>query len=106
MSDQPFGHMVFFTLRDSSSEAQASLIAACQKYLSDHPGTLHFSAGSLADTNREVIDKDFHVALHLVFANRAAHDAYQEAERHHQFIAENESNWSRVRVFDSNINAT
>ena len=102
-TDPPFGHMVFFTLRDASPVAQAHLVSACEAFLADHPGTLHFSAGVLADTSRDVIDRDFHVALHVVFANRAAHDAYQVAERHHQFIAENQSNWAKVRVFDSYV---
>jgi hypothetical protein len=99
--DRLFGHMVFFTLKDSSPEAQARLVQDCQHYLSDHPGTLHFSSGTLADTMRPVNDRTFHVALHLVFANRAAHDAYQDAERHLEFVRQNKDNWVQVRVFDS-----
>ena len=34
---------------------------------------------------------------------RAAHDAYQTAPAHLQFIAENKENWRTVRVFDSNL---
>jgi hypothetical protein len=98
---RPFGHMVFFTLHDATPAAQQRLVEACRTYLSDHPGTLHFSAGTLADTARPVNDRNFHVALHLVFANRAAHDAYQDAERHEVFIRENRDNWAQVRVFDS-----
>ncbi len=101
--DCPFGHMVFFSLLDSGPAAQQHLVEACHKYLSDHPGTLHFSAGTLADTHRPVNVRDFHVALHLVFKNRAAHDAYQVAERHQQFIDENKDNWASVRVFDSDL---
>ena len=97
----PFGHMVFFTLRDASNEAQQQLVKACREYLSDHDGTRHFSAGTLADMERDVNDRDFHVALHLVFDSPAAHDAYQANARHHEFIERNKSNWSRVRVFDS-----
>lgn len=93
--------MVYFTLRDSSSDACRTLVAGCKKYLTDHPGTLFFAAGVLADTTRDVNDRDFHVALNLVFEDRAAHDAYQVAERHDQFIAEHKSNWQQVRVFDS-----
>jgi hypothetical protein len=100
-ADRPFGHMVFFTLRDASPAAQRELVAACREFLADHPGTLHFSAGTLADTTREVNDREFHVALHLVFANRAAHDAYQAAERHDEFIRRHRDNWAKVRVFDS-----
>jgi hypothetical protein len=102
-SERRFGHMVFFTLNDAAPTEQQRLIDACREYLSDHPGTLHFSAGTVADTAREVNDRDFHVGLHLVFANRAAHDAYQNAERHHEFIRQHKHNWAQVRVFDSDL---
>lgn len=96
-----FGHMVFFKLTDDSPAACDTMVAACQKYLSTHPGTAYFSVGKLADTDRDVNDRDFDIALHLVFESREAHDAYQVAELHDQFIAENKDNWSNVRVFDS-----
>lgn len=102
-STKQFAHMVYFTLKDDSSAAQQELVAACEKYLSDHPGTVYFSAGTLADNHRPVNDRDFHVSLHLVFESREAHDAYQAAPRHQEFIDGNQGNWSRVRVFDSEI---
>jgi len=98
-----FGHMVFFTLKDSSDEKQQGLIDAAKKYLSDHPGTIHFSVGRLADKNRDVNDRDFHVALHVVFDSVQAQDAYQVDERHSAFIEEQKENWSQVRVFDSDL---
>jgi hypothetical protein len=95
-------HMVYFTLKDKSAAEKDKLVAACKKYLSKHPGTVYFSAGTLAeDLKRPVNDRDFDVALHLVFKNRAAHDQYQTAKRHEQFIEENKDNWTKVRVFDS-----
>lgn len=103
--DRHFAHMVYFTLKDASDAAQQRLLDACHQYLTGHPGTVYFSAGILADANRPVNDREFHVALNLVFESRAAHDAYQDAERHHQFIAENKDNWAKVRVFDSDIPA-
>jgi hypothetical protein len=97
-------HNVYFTLKDDSESAQQSLVAACHKYLKDHPGVEFFAAGTLnPDLAREVNDRGFHVALHVVFADKAAHDAYQVADLHEQFIAENKSNWAKVRVFDSDV---
>jgi len=98
-----FGHFVFFTLRDNSDQAQQQLIDACHQHLSGHPGTVHFSVGRLADKQRDVNDRNFHVSLHLVFETEADHDAYQVADRHDTFIAENKDNWTKVRVFDSYI---
>jgi hypothetical protein len=97
-------HDVYFSLKDNSPQAKEKLIAACKKYLTDHPGTVRFSVGILADDlKRDVNDRDFDVALHLVFKNKAAHDQYAKAERHLKFIEENKDNWKKVRVFDSYI---
>ncbi len=95
-------HNVYFALKDNSPAARQKLVAACKKYLSKHPGTLFFAAGVLADElKREVNVRDFDVALHVIFTDQAAHDRYQDAPAHHQFIAENRDNWKGVRVFDS-----
>ena len=95
-------HMVYFTLKDDSPASRAKLVAACEKYLSGHEGTVHFSTGTLADDmKRDVNDRDFDVALNLVFKSKAAHDTYQSHPRHLSFIEENQSDWAKVRVFDS-----
>jgi hypothetical protein len=94
-------HNVYFSLNESTPAAREKLIAACQKYLTNHPGTVFFAVGTPSDLDRPVNDRDFDVGLHVVFEDRAAHDAYQIAERHQQFIAENKSTWKRVRVFDT-----
>jgi hypothetical protein len=95
-------HDVYFTLEDGSDEAAAALVAACRKYLKDHDGVEFFGAGTLVgELERPVNDRDFHVALHVVFRDRAAHDAYQTAADHLTFIDENKAGWKRVRVFDS-----
>jgi hypothetical protein len=101
--DEPqIAHMVYFSLKDNSAAAQRKLVDACKKYLTKHPGETFFRAGTLAtQLKRPVNDTDFDVALHIVFENMAAHDKYQDAPRHQQFIDENKDNWKKVRVFDS-----
>jgi hypothetical protein len=97
-------HMVYFKLKVDSAEARKKLVEACKKLLSDHEGTVHFSAGTRgAKFDRDVNDKDWDVALHLVFANQAAHDKYQDHPRHKQFIDENKDAWAKVRVFDAEV---
>ena len=99
-------HDVYFSLKDASEPAKGKLVAACQKYLTAHDGTVFFSVGTLAgDLAREVNDRDFDVALHVTFKDKAAHDKYQDAPRHKQFIEENQGNWKKVRVFDSYVAA-
>jgi hypothetical protein len=103
MAGEPLlAHNVYFALKDHSPAARQRLLEAIRKYLTGHPGTVFFAAGTLAEgLNRPVNDRDFDVALHVVFANQAAHDAYQAAPLHQQFIRENQDAWTRVRVFDS-----
>jgi hypothetical protein len=102
MADRLLVHNVFFSLHDRSAGAMQQLVEACRKYLPGHPGILFFACGVLAEgLHREVNDRNFDVALHIVFADQSAHDQYQDSAAHHQFIAENKSGWKQVRVFDS-----
>jgi len=94
-------HDVYFKLKDNSAQARAKLIAACKKYLTDHPGMVQFAVGEMGDEfQRDVNDRDFDVALQIVFTGKEAHDAYAKAERHQKFIDETKSDWAKVRVFD------
>ena len=98
------GHMVYFTLKDNSPAEVSRLLAAAKKYLGGHPGVVHFSVGTVApDMAREVNQRDFDVALHLIFESREAHDEYQAHPRHADYIKECKDNWARVRVFDANV---
>lgn len=98
----PFAHSVFFELTDASNDRVAELVAACREDLAGHEGELAFFAGTRAEGyEREVNALDFHVALLLRFADRAAHDAYQVSPRHERFIERCSGNWAGVRVFDA-----
>jgi hypothetical protein len=99
-------HDVYFALNDTSEAAKATLVAACKKYLTGHEGAVSFGVGTLVGENaRPVNDRDFDVALHIVFRDKASHDKYQEAARHKAFIAEQSANWKKVRIFDSWVDA-
>lgn len=97
-------HDVYFTLTDSSVEAIDRLVRACHQYLKHHEGVVFFAVGTLVkELQRPVNDRDFQVAVHVVFADKAAHDAYQTAPDHVRFIDEQKPNWKQVRVFDSYV---
>lgn len=103
-ADPQLAHMVFFALKDHSKESREKFLASCEKYLSDHEGTVYFSAGTIAedkDVEEPVSVKDFDVALHVVFENKAAKAKYLASERHKQFVDENRESFAGVRVFDS-----
>ena len=96
-------HAVYFTLKNRTPEAAAKLVASCQEHLTGHPGMRAFAVGTCADYDRQVNDRDYDVALMLVFDSHASHDAYQTAERHERFVAENAASWAKVRVFDADL---
>lgn len=99
-------HNVFFTLKDKSQQAIDSLVASGKTYLANHAGTVFFAMGSLnTELDRPVNDREFDVALHVIFESKAAHDEYQVHERHNAFIDANKDNWDKVRVFDSDVSS-
>lgn len=98
----PLAHNVFFSLIDNSPAAVQRLIDSCKRLLTVQKGIVYFAAGKLEpELDRPVNDRGFDVGLHIVFVDRAAHDAYQDDATHNQFIAENKANWKGVRVFDT-----
>ena len=97
-------HNVFFTLNDDSPAQAETLVRECYEYLKGTDGVVAFSAGTrAAGYERDVNDVQFQVSLHMVFADRRSHDAYQSAPRHMEFVSRNKANWKKVRVFDSSI---
>ena len=97
-------HSVFFSLNDRSEASIQKMLGDCRKYLTSHPGILYFACGTPNQSlTRPVNDRDFDVALHIVFDSIDAHDAYQDAPSHRRFIEENKPNWRLVRVFDADV---
>lgn len=97
-------HMVYFALKDKSPESIQQHIDACKKYLDGHDGVVFFAVGKRTpDLTRPVNDQQFDVGLHVVFADRASHDAYQVHQRHIDFINETKPRWENARVFDADL---
>jgi hypothetical protein len=100
-----FSHGVYFKLKDSSPEATKTFLASCKKYLSKHPGTVFYGAGTrdIETKASSVLDKEFDVALVIIFESKEAEEKYQVSDDHKQFIKENLPNMEKVRVFDANV---
>jgi hypothetical protein len=101
---EPLAHIVFFSLAQPNDENRAKLVEGCKKYLDKHDGVVYFGVGVNApEYNREVNDRDYDVALHLVFETAKHQDAYQTHPRHVKFVEECQGLWDKVRVFDSRL---
>jgi hypothetical protein len=100
----PLAHIVFFTLAESNDANRSKLVEGCKKYLDGHEGIVYFGVGVNApEYNREVNDRDYDVALHLVFETARHQDVYQTHPRHVKFVEECKGSWKKVRVFDSTL---
>ena len=94
-------HDVYFTLHDDTPEARAALAEACRS-LAHLDGVLSLSVGPPAEELvRPVNVLAFDVALHVVFADRAAHDRYQSSPEHQALLKTWSERFETVRVFDS-----
>ena len=102
MSQQAgFFHNVFFWLREGGGpDAAQQLIQGCRQHLTGIPGILRLSVGVPAGTQRAVVDNSYGVALLIEFADRAAHDVYQDHPDHQRFIQECGPLWERVQIYD------
>ncbi len=99
-----FVHMVYFWLREGAEAGDAEKLAlGCHSYLTSIPGVLRIAVGFPAGTARAVVDNSYGVALLVEFADKQAHDIYQEHPDHQRFIEQCRSLWSRVQVYDTVI---
>lgn len=99
---RPLAHTVYFDLKVSSEQSQAALIRACREKLAKIEGITYFAVGRLApELQRPVNDRDFDVALYIVFENKQAHDRYQSDPRHQELIREQQANVEKLRVFNA-----
>jgi hypothetical protein len=96
-----FVHTVFFWMKPGVSVAdRQQTINDCREYLGKVPGVRQLWSGRPAQTPRDVVDNSYHAGLTVVFDDKVAHDAYQVAPLHHDFIKRNKENWQRVQVYD------
>jgi hypothetical protein len=101
---QLLAHSVYFSLKEPTAEAKQKLVDACKKHLSQHPGVVFFSAGTLCDESKgPFVDRDFDVVLLMVFKDHAALGTYAGSESHQKFLAENTGSLKNVRIFDADL---
>ena len=100
-SGQRFIHTVLFWLKDGTAESKKkALIRDCKELLGSISTVQYLAAGEPAGTPRDVVDNSYDVGLVVHFQNSADHDVYQTAEKHLEFIEQNQEIWERVQVYD------
>lgn len=96
-----FIHNVYFWLKpDRTPEQQAQFDAGVQSLLTIESVQQGF-IGTPASTDRPVIDRSYHCALIVQFADKAAHDAYQDHPVHDAFRDECGVLFDRVQIYDA-----
>ncbi|MCX7006758.1 MAG: Dabb family protein [Kiritimatiellaeota bacterium] len=96
-----FSHVVIFWTKPDVPGAVDKLLAGAQKYLSAVPGALSFHVGKMVPSHRPVVEQSYQVALNILFADKAAQDAYQAHPLHLEFVEKAfKPNCAKCVVFD------
>jgi hypothetical protein len=98
---------MYISPKDNSPEAVANQFALGNKYISTHRGEISYSSTVLVHDLRRhkqisylFNDDQIDVTFHLVFKDRASHDAYQVSDSHaNHFIPESNPNWKEKFAF-------
>jgi hypothetical protein len=93
-------HTVFFWAKDDLTSAQLKDFESGLRTLPAIATVSDGWVGTVAATERPVIDRSYTFALCLRFKDLAAHDAYQVDPIHDAFHARCEPYWQKVLVYD------
>lgn len=94
-------HVVIFWTRPEIPNAADALIAGAEKYLRPIPLAQSFHVGRMIPSHRAVVDQSYQVAIHLLFADKAAEEAYQVHPLHLDFVEKVfKPNCQRATIFD------
>ena len=96
-----FTHSVYFWLRDGLGGAERAEFVAGLRSLVGIESVQRGWIGTPAATDRPVIDRSWSWSLTVLFADRAAHDAYQADPVHDRFRDTCSRYWTRVVIYDS-----
>ncbi len=96
-----FVHHVFFWMKEGLTEADYKTFEESVSTLLTIEHVKMGDVGRRASTNRPVIERSYSYSLLLVFADQAAHDAYQPHPVHKAFVERCSHLWDRVLIYDS-----
>lgn len=96
-----FVHAVYFWMNPGLTADQHAEFVRRLRGMAAIPHVTHGHVGTPASTDRPVIERSYSYALVLTFADKAAHDAYQEHPVHDAFRNECATLWQRIVIHDS-----
>lgn len=96
-----FVHAVYFWLKTTLSDQERSEFVKELKALATIETIQHCYIGEPADTDRDIIDRSYSYALVIIFADKAAHDAYQDHPTHDRFRERIAPFREKIRIYDS-----
>ena len=97
-------HNVYFYMADDATEADRDQLQEGIASLGDIETVRSFAIGTPASTEaRDVIDNTYAFYLMTSFDDMAGHDVYQKHPIHLKFIEDNQHLWTRVQVYDSEM---
>jgi hypothetical protein len=99
-------HNVFFWLDEKLSNSALLEFEEGLNTLIKTPLVLSGYFGKPANTNRTVVDNTYSYGLTLLFDDTADHNLYQADPIHLAFVDKNSRNWTKVLVYDIELNKT
>lgn len=96
-----FVHTVFFWLNNPDSDDDRNALRAGLESLKSIEHMQAAYVGTPAETRRPVIDHSYDFSITFVFADKAAHDAYQVDPAHQKFVDDCARYWERVKIYDA-----
>ena len=95
-------HAVYFWLRRDLTAAERASFREGVESLGKCASLKFFHVGTVADTTRRpIIDTTYDFALVTGFENIAGEAAYQVDPIHLKFIADHNTKWVKVTIYDS-----
>jgi len=95
-------HSVYFWLKPDLTDAQRAEFLAALEALRAVPSVGSLFLGTpAAVAARPVVDQTYDYSITCLFADLAAHDAYQVHPLHVAFVTLGKTRWTGVKIYDT-----
>ncbi|MSR28271.1 MAG: Dabb family protein [Phycisphaerales bacterium] len=91
-------HVVFLKLKDPGEIA--ALERSCNELLVPIPGVIEYASGRPVDTGRAAVERDYDIAILVVFPTAAEYQAYLVHPNHDALVKEWKPRFASMRIYD------